>query len=84
MKKIKHKIVEKMENRRSVFKKIGVSLAAVFGVGVAKASTGSTSKKVVSDVVLDQDVPLFSGAVRHGITVIHIGKTGKILNGTDA
>jgi len=62
-----------MENRRSVFKKIGMSLAAVFGVGVVKASA-KPAKKEVRDVVMEQDVPLFSGAVRHGNTLYIAGK----------
>ncbi|NND32719.1 MAG: RidA family protein [Saprospiraceae bacterium] len=77
-----------MANRRSVFKKLGVSLAAIFGVGVAKAATGnSTSKKVVGDIVYDQDVPLFSGAVKHGNTLYIAGKgahfDGDITSHTD-
>ncbi|MCB0664876.1 MAG: RidA family protein [Saprospiraceae bacterium] len=52
-----------------------MSLAAVFGAGVAKASSGtSTNKEVVGEIVMDQDVPLFSGAVKHGNTLYIAGK----------
>ena|SRR5690606_9810430 len=77
-----------MENRRSVFKKIGMSLAALFGAGVASAaSKPTTSKEVVGDIVMDQEVPLFSGAVKHGNTIYIAGKgahfEGDITSHTD-
>ena len=65
-----------MTNRRSAFKKIGASLAALFGIGTVKtmAAAPATRKEVVGDIVMDQDVPLFSGAVRHGNTLYIAGK----------
>lgn len=77
-----------MENRRSVFKKIGMSLAALFGAGVASAaSKPATSKEVVGDIIMDQEVPLFSGAVKHGNTIYIAGKgahfEGDITSHTD-
>lgn len=77
-----------MSNRRSVFKKLGVSLAAIFGVGIAQgATTKPSNKKIVSDIVYDQDVPLFSGGVKHGNTLYIAGKgahfEGDITSHTD-
>jgi 2-iminobutanoate/2-iminopropanoate deaminase len=77
-----------MENRRSVFKKIGMSLAALFGAGVASAaSKPATGKEVVGDIIMDQEVPLFSGAVKHGNTIYIAGKgahfEGDITSHTD-
>lgn len=56
-----------------------MELAALFGVGastVAKAMAPATKakKEVVGDIVTDQDVPLFSGAVKHGNTLYIAGK----------
>lgn len=53
-----------------------VAGAAAIGTGtVVKASTNEkTSKKVVGEVVMDQQVPLFSGAVKHGNTLYIAGK----------
>lgn len=63
-----------MQNRRSVFKKIGMAVTAMLGVGAVKANTESTSKKVVGEIYMDQEVPLFSGAVKHGNTIYIAGK----------
>jgi len=63
--------------RRASFKKIGMGLAALFGIGSANAMTKKESKvqkKVASDIVYDQDIPLFSGAVKHGNTLYIAGK----------
>ncbi len=63
-------------NRRSAFKKLSASLAAIFGVSAAaKAITPSEpiSKKARS-VVTDQDVPLFSGSTTLGNMVFIAGK----------
>lgn len=66
-------------DRRSVFKKIGAALAATFGFGVAHAATQETTvkpvKEVVGEVVRDeQDVPLFSSAVKYGNLLFLAGK----------
>lgn len=71
--------MENQTSRRSSFKRIGVGLAALFGVGAtaaAKAMTGGekAKKEIVGDIVTDQDVPLFSGAVKHGNTLYIAGK----------
>lgn len=72
--------MKQKENRRSVFKKIGFSLAGVLGFGIAKAASNSSSKeeasqKEVFDVVSDQDgVPLFSGGVKYGNLLFVAGK----------
>lgn len=62
--------------RRSSFKKMGLALAALLGAGTANAmgKKAKPAKKVVSGVVTDQDIPLFSGAVKHGNTLYIAGK----------
>ena len=69
MKETKHK------GRRKAVKSI-VGTAAVLGTaGLATAATDHTSsKKVVGDVITDQQVPLFSSAVKHGNTLYLAGK----------
>jgi len=67
--------MENKSSRRSSFKKIGLSLAAIFGVGTANAISKETStKEVVGEVVQDNNMPLFSGAVKHGNTLYIAGK----------
>lgn len=69
--------MENKTTRRSSFKKIGLGLAVIFGAGAtAKAMNSSVkpTKQVVGDVVLDQDIPLFSGGVKHGNTLYVAGK----------
>ncbi|MDZ4708352.1 MAG: RidA family protein [Saprospiraceae bacterium] len=66
-------------NRRSVFKKISLSLAGMLGLVAAKA-TGSKSdvaaakEEPMDNVVMDQGVPLFSGARTHGNLLFIAGK----------
>ncbi len=60
-------------SRRSSLKKMGFAIAALFGVSAAKAATAKTIKKS-TNVVTDQNIPLFSGAVRHGNTLYIAGK----------
>ena len=63
--------------RRTSFKKIGMGLAAIFGLGTVNAMNKketSARKEVVGDIVMDQDIPLFSGAVKHGNTLYIAGK----------
>ena len=69
-------IKQDMNNRRSAFKKIGVAMAAMFGAKslTAKNSSSMTLNKKVGSVVMEQDVPLFSGHVIHGNTVYIAGK----------
>jgi enamine deaminase RidA (YjgF/YER057c/UK114 family) len=63
--------------RRASFKKLGMALAALFGAGTVNAmdkKSTSAKKEVVGNIVMDQDVPLFSGAVKHGNTLYIAGK----------
>ncbi|HIG32813.1 MAG TPA: RidA family protein [Flavobacteriales bacterium] len=62
------------EQRRSILKKMLMSGAALFGIGTVNASQGNSSKKVVGEIIKDQDIPLFSGGVRHGNTLYVAGK----------
>ncbi|WP_420401742.1 RidA family protein [Flagellimonas sp.] len=68
--------MKKVTNRRSSLKRIGLGVAAFFGAGTvsALAKEKKAVKEVVGDVVNDQDVPLFSGSVRHGNTLYVAGK----------
>ncbi len=62
-------------NRRSLFKKITLGLTGLLGAGVVKAaSEENNSEKRVSSVVMDQEVPLFSGGVVHNGLVYIAGK----------
>lgn len=67
-------------NRRSSFKKIGLSLAAIFGFGAVKAAPSISlnrsdeSEKKVGNIQMEQDIPLFSGHVIQGNTVYISGK----------
>jgi enamine deaminase RidA (YjgF/YER057c/UK114 family) len=62
--------------RRSSFKKMGMALAALLGAGTASAMhrNGKPAGKTVSGVATEQDIPLFSGAVKHGNTLYIAGK----------
>ena len=62
------------EQRRSILKKMLISGAALFGIGTVNASQANPSKKVVGEIIKDQDIPLFSGGVRHGNTLYVAGK----------
>ena len=63
------------EQRRASLKRIGYALAGLFSLNFIKAAENSTSKKEVrGDVLTDQDIPLFSGAVKHGNTLYIAGK----------
>lgn len=69
--------MENKTTRRSSFKKIGMGLAAIFGAGAtvkAMDSSVKPTKEVVGDIVMDQDIPLFSGGVKHGNTLYVAGK----------
>ncbi len=61
-------------NRRNVFKRIGAALAATLGISSVAAAAPSNQKKVVGEVINDQDVPLFSSAVKHGNLLFIAGK----------
>ncbi len=73
--------MENKTSRRASFKKIGMGLTALFGIGTVHAigkksgnNDDAPKKEVVGDIVMDQDIPLFSGAVRHGNTLYIAGK----------
>ena len=53
---------------------MGIAIAGLFGISSAKSAAPSTDTKVSSNIVKDQDIPLFSGAVRHGNTLYIAGK----------
>ena len=74
--------------RRSFLRKLFGSLAAVIGIGLtANAKNNLTEEKEVSNVVYDQDVPLFAGNTKLGNLVFIAGKgahfTGDIQAHTD-
>jgi len=61
--------------RRSALKKLFASLLGFTGISVAaKANSNSGNQKEVSNVVYDQDVPLFSGATKFAGMVFIAGK----------
>ena len=63
--------METKTSRRSVFKKVGLALAAGFGL----AGAGVAKKQVLAEsVVKDDKMPLFSGGVKHGNTLYIAGK----------
>ncbi len=68
--------LETKTKRRASFKKMGMGLAALFGVSAVRASQNGPrpAKEVVGEIVADQGIPLFSGAVKHGNTLYIAGK----------
>jgi enamine deaminase RidA (YjgF/YER057c/UK114 family) len=62
------------EKRRSVLRNIGIGIAAILGATTVKAAPSKSKKEVVGKIVEDQNMPLFSGAVRHGNTLYIAGK----------
>ena len=68
--------MESKTTRRETFKKIGMGLAALFGVGSINAMNrkSKAKKEVVGEIIQDQEIPLFSGAVKHGNTLYIAGK----------
>ncbi|MFD0998962.1 RidA family protein [Ohtaekwangia kribbensis] len=61
------------EQRRNVLKKLTASLAGILGLGYA-AQAGNDTSKTAFNVTTDQEIPLFSGAVKHGGFVFIAGK----------
>ena len=56
-------------NRRTIFKKILVGAAGFFGLGLANASPfndGNGDSGQAGDVIMDQDIPLFSSSQTYG------------------
>ena len=63
--------------RRSVLKKLFASFVAVTGIGTvakAKTLTAEAPEKEAGNVVMDQEVPLFSGNTKLGNLVFIAGK----------
>ena len=60
--------------RRSLIKNIGIGIAGLCGLSTLKAADSRSKKKVVGEIVNDQEIPLFSGAVKHGNTLYIAGK----------
>ena len=62
--------------RRSMLKKISLSVLGFVGLRSMASATvsGTEIKKEVSGVVLDQEVPLFSGSTKFGNLVFVAGK----------
>lgn len=64
-----------IEKRRSLLKKMFASVAGVLGVSsAAQAKVDSVPEKEVGDVVMHQDVPLFSGHTKFNNLVFVAGK----------
>ncbi len=63
-------------SRRESFKKIGMGLAGLLGIGTMSAMNrnNSSQKQVVGEIVTDQEIPMFSGSVKHGNTLYVSGK----------
>ena len=70
--------MSKKTNRRSVFKKLSLTAATLFGFGAAAASPNTTkdrTKRVVGEIIKDEKGgPLFSSAVAHGGLLYLAGK----------
>lgn len=66
------------QHRRSAFKKIGLSVAGLFGFGMANAKPepkkAGAKKTVVGEVIKDAQGPLFSSAVAYGNLLFLAGK----------
>jgi 2-iminobutanoate/2-iminopropanoate deaminase len=62
-------------HRRSVLKKILASFAGITGIGLAaKAMDNNDVEKQASNIVYDQEVPLFAGNTKLGNLVFIAGK----------
>jgi 2-iminobutanoate/2-iminopropanoate deaminase len=71
-------------NRRSLLKRLSLTVSGIFGVGFATAAAKpvypSNEKILTGEVILDQEVPLFSSAIVHNGLVFIAGK-GAHFNG---
>ena len=59
-------------DRRSAFRKIAATLTGLLGLTAVQAGTSESA--TATDVVMDQDVPLFSGSTTFGNLVFIAGK----------
>ena len=67
--------MKNVTTRRASLKKMGLAILGTLGLGAAHAMNDSKPvKEVVGDIETDQDVPLFSGSVKHGNTLYVAGK----------
>ncbi|PIA79676.1 enamine deaminase RidA [Gaetbulibacter sp. 4G1] len=71
------KNIENKTSRRSSLKKMGMAVIGALGLGMSNnvlAKESNPKKQVLDKPENDQDIPLFSGAVRHGNTLYIAGK----------
>ena len=61
-------------DRRASLKKIGLAISGILGIFMGKAHYKDSKTSIANTVIKDQDIPLFSGAVRHGDTLYIAGK----------
>jgi 2-iminobutanoate/2-iminopropanoate deaminase len=63
-------------DRRSIFKQLLIGAAGVFGYSAASAKSDETESDDIeaTDIVLQNDVPLFSGGVKFGNLLFVAGK----------
>lgn len=61
-------------HRRSVLKKLFASLAGITGIGLAAKATDEAPEKESSNIVYNQDVPLFAGHTKWRKLVFIAGK----------
>ena len=69
--------MENKTSRRSSLKKMGMAVIGALGLGITSnvmANESNPKKEVLDLPENDQDIPLFSGAVRHGNTLYIAGK----------
>lgn len=66
--------MELKTTRRTSLRKIGLAFAGLFGLGSVKAASPSKQQKQTKNITTDQDIPLFSGAVKHENTLYIAGK----------
>jgi 2-iminobutanoate/2-iminopropanoate deaminase len=63
-------------DRRSIFKKLLVGVAGVFGFSAVSAATPAEESDEIeaTNIVMQDDVPLFSGGVKYGNLLFVAGK----------
>ena len=62
------------KSRRASFQKLTLGIAGLLGISQVKASKANGVLKTSKNVQMYQDIPLFSGSVRHGNTIYVAGK----------
>ena len=66
--------MELKTTRRTSLRKIGLAFTSLFGLGSVKAASLSKQHKQTKNITTDQDIPLFSGAVKYENTLYIAGK----------